>query len=67
MPPGGEGVCRYDGKSFTNFTEKVKIGNPILVDKSGNIWFTGEEKLSSVESANGIWRFDGKIFTQFSE
>lgn len=104
-PPGGEGVCSYDGKSitsfkpngdgwiryikedikgnlwfggrshgnfiydgksFTNFTEKVGIGNPILVDKKGNIWFSGEEKLSTIESDNGIWFYDGKTFKNYN-
>ena len=105
MPPGEEGVCRFDGKSitsfkpngdgwirfikedkkgnlwfggrshgnfiyngktFTNFTEKVGIGNPVLIDRSGNIWFNGEENLSQVESDGGIWRYDGKSFSNFS-
>lgn len=105
MPPGEEGVCRYDGKSitsfkptgdgwvryiiedkkgtlwfggrlhgnffydgktFSKFTEKVGIGNVMMVDKSGNIWFNGEEKLSTVESESGIWRYDGKTFKNFS-
>ncbi len=105
MPPGMEGVCRYDGKTitsfkpngdgwiryiikdkksnlwfggrskgnffydgktFTNFTEKVGIGNSILPDKAGNIWFTGDEGNNSYESKDGIWRYDGKTFTNFS-
>lgn len=59
------GNFMYDGKTFTNFTERVGIGNPVLVDKSGNIWFNGGEKLSTVESDGGIWRFDGKSFKNF--
>jgi ligand-binding sensor domain-containing protein len=35
------GNFRYDGKTFSNFIEKVGIGNSILADKSGNVWFTG--------------------------
>src|SRR4051812_18718400 len=39
----GEGVYRYDGKSFTNFTAKDGLGNNniwcILEDKTGDIWF----------------------------
>ena len=104
MPPGMEGVCRYDGKSitsskpngdswicsiiedkkgklwfsgrakgnfyydgktFTNFKEKVEIGNPILVDKLGNIWFNGEEG-ENLETLRGIWRYDGNAFTNFT-
>ena len=64
----------YDGKKFTNYTEKVGIGNPILVDKSGKIWFNGEEKITTIESEGGIWRYDpsaslrtdGKIFENFT-
>lgn len=56
----------YDGKNFTNFTEKLGIGNPILVDNAGNIWFSGEEKLSTVESEGGIWCYDGKTFKNYN-
>lgn len=105
MPPGMEGVCRYDGKSiisskpngdgwirlivndkkgnlwfsgrskgnfkfdgknFTKFTEKIGIGNPLLVDTSGNVWFGGEESLSTVENEGGIWRYDGKSFKNYT-
>ncbi len=105
MPPGEEGICKYDGKSissfkpngdswiryikedkngnlwfggrlhgnfsyngkeFSNFTKKIGIGNPILVDKNNTIWFSGEEKQSSVETVEGIWSYDGKNFKNFS-
>ena len=105
MPPGMEGVSRYDGKSiisskpngdgwirsivedkngilwfggrsrgnfiyngknFVNFTDKVGIGNPILADKSGNIWFNGVENNLSVESDDGIWCYNGKTFKNFN-
>lgn len=105
MPPGGEGVCRYDGKSitsskpngdgwiryikedkkgnlwfggrnhgnfvydgktFTNHSEKFGIGNPILVDKKGNIWFNGDEKVSTVESVGGIWCYDGQSLKNYN-
>ena len=56
----------YDGKNFTNFTEKVGIGNSILADKQGNIWFSGEEKQSTIESGNGIWSYDGKTFKNYN-
>jgi ligand-binding sensor domain-containing protein len=60
------GNFMYDGKTFTNFTDKVGIGNSILSDKAGNIWFTGEEGNNSYESKDGIWSYDGKTFTNFS-
>ncbi len=103
-PPGGEGVCRYDGqsisrfkpngdgwiryikedtkrklwfggrnhgnfiydgKTFTNFRDKIGIGNPILADSKGNIWFSGEEKQYSVESEGGIWSYNGQTFKNY--
>lgn len=62
----GNGNFIYDGKTFTNYTEKVGIGNPIWVDKSGKVWFSGEEKISTVESEGGIWCYDGKTFENFT-
>jgi ligand-binding sensor domain-containing protein len=56
----------YDGKNFKNFTEKAGIGNPILVDRAGNLWFNGEEKLSTVENDSGIWCYDGKTFKNYN-
>lgn len=51
-------VYRYDGKTFTNFTEKEKgLGgvNCFLVDKNGNIWFA--------TGGNGVYRYDGRSFS----
>jgi ligand-binding sensor domain-containing protein/serine phosphatase RsbU (regulator of sigma subunit) len=57
------GVCRYDGKSFTNFTEKEGLSNnfvwSILEDKTGNLWFGTD--------GGGVSRYDGKSFTNFTE
>ena len=54
----GEGVYRYDGKSFTNFTTKDGLGNnivwSILEDKTGKIWLGTD---------NGLCQYDGKNFT----
>jgi ligand-binding sensor domain-containing protein len=48
------GVCRYDGKSFTNFTDKEGLANnvvfSILEDKTGNLWFG---------TGGGVCRYDG--------
>ncbi len=58
----GWGVSRYDGKSFTNFTEKEGLSNnfvwSILEDKTGNLWFG---------TKGGVCRYDGKTFTNFTE
>lgn len=57
----GEGVYRYDGTSFTHYTEKDGLpGNAVflvLEDKEGNMWFGSRE---------GLCRYDGKIFTRFA-
>ena len=55
----GDGVYRYNGKSFTNFTMKDGLDTnqilSILEDKIGNIWFG---------SRNGLCRYDGKTITK---
>ncbi len=61
---GGEnGIWRYDGKSFTNFTTKDGLGNysvnSFLEDKDGNLWIGTRN--------TGLYRFNGKTFTCFSE
>jgi ligand-binding sensor domain-containing protein len=54
----GEGVYRFDGKSFTNFTTKDGIcdnyTSDIIQDKSGNIL---------IGTNSGICKYDGKIFS----
>ncbi len=56
----------YNGKTFVNFTGKAEIGNPVLIDRSGNVWFNGVEKQSTVESVGGIWCYDGKTFKNYT-
>lgn len=55
----GEGVYRYDGKEFTQFTEKDGLSNnkvwSILEDKSGNIWFGTDD---------GVSRYEGKSISK---
>lgn len=57
----GEGVYRYDGKTFTQFTPKDGLCSKgifyIIQDNSGDIWFGSREAIS---------RFDGKKFTNMS-
>ena len=54
------GVYRYDGKSFTTFTEEDGLSGDmvarIIEDKKGNLWFGGA----------GLSRYDGKSFTRFT-
>ncbi|MEH0157279.1 two-component regulator propeller domain-containing protein [Limibacter armeniacum] len=53
-----EGVCRYDGKSFTYFSTKDGLCDnqirTIQEDQHGHIWFA---------TGNGISSYDGKKFT----
>lgn len=57
----GDGVYRYDGALFTNFTTKSGLNSntvwSILEDKTGNIW---------VGTERGICLFDGKTFKNIS-
>jgi hypothetical protein len=54
------GVFKYDGKSFTNMTDKVSSARffSVLEDRKGNFWF------ASVGS--GIYYYDGKSFQNFT-
>lgn len=56
------GVCRYDGKSFTWFTEKGLAGPAVLClfeDKKGNIWMGN--------NGVGLFCYDGKTLTNFTQ
>lgn len=57
----GEGLCRWDGKAFTYFTEKEGLPSnyvrTVQVDSVGNLWIT---------SRDGLCRFDGKAFTRMN-
>jgi ligand-binding sensor domain-containing protein len=58
----GEGVCRYDGWSFTDYTEKDGLCSNfvrnIAEDQNGTIWFG---------TRDGICRFEGNAFTTLAE
>jgi ligand-binding sensor domain-containing protein len=57
-----EGIIRFDGTSFTNFTNKEGLKRfrvfSVLEDENGNIWFG--------TIGAGVYRFDGKLFTNFT-
>lgn len=57
-----EGIIRYDGKSFINFTKKENLRRHhvfcILEDRNGNLWFG--------TIGAGVYRYDGKSFTNFT-
>lgn len=58
----GNGICRYDGKSFMLFTEKDGVSSNsircIYEDANGYLWF---------ETADGLTRYDGTSFTAMKE
>ena len=59
---GGEGVYRYDGESFTNFTTKDGLcdnyAGDIIQDRAGNIL---------IGTRSGICKYDGKRFSKYLE
>ena len=60
MPPGGEGVCHYDGKSITSFKPNGSGWiRTILEDKNGNLCIASRHY--------GVCRYDRKIITNFTE
>lgn len=54
------GITKYDGKYFTNYSEKDGLINnnvwSIATDKTGNVW---------IGTIDGVCKFDGKNFTPF--
>ena len=51
-----EGVCRYDGKSITNYKPNGEVWfSGILEDQKGNIWIGRRSK--------GVFVYNGKTFT----
>ena len=59
----GGGVSKYDGASFTHFTEKEGLSNntvlSIIEDKTGNLWFGTD--------GGGLSKYDVESFTHFTE
>jgi signal transduction histidine kinase/ligand-binding sensor domain-containing protein len=58
----GGGVSRYDGVTFTHFTQNEGLSNDyvlsILEDKNGNLWFGTE--------GGGINMYNGEFFTHYT-
>lgn len=62
---GGEnGLSRYDGKTFTNFSVNDGLCEnnitSIIEDKQGKLWFCSDIINASI--GGGICRYDGKSF-----
>ncbi len=59
----GGGAGRYDGSSFTNFTERNGLSNNTVLcmiqDKAGRIWFGTE--------GGGACCYDGKVMTRLTK
>ncbi len=58
----GNGLCKYDGISITNYTQKEGLPNnnvlSLVEDKRGNIWIVTD---------GGLCVFDGKNITQYTK
>ena len=68
----GYGAFKYDGNSFTHFTQQDGLCSNnvtgIMEDKQGNIWFTCIQSYQpKMTGDGGVCRFDGKSFTRFPE
>ena len=59
----GGGVSKYDGASFTHYTEKEGLSynyvRSILEDSKGNFWFG--------TYGGGVSKYDGAFFTHYTE
>lgn len=55
-----QGVFRYDGRSFTNVTDKVSSARffSLLEDRNGNFWFG--------TIGSGVYYYDGRFFRNFT-
>lgn len=68
----GLGACKFDGKTFTLFTQKDglcsnNVSN-IIEDQQGNIWFASlSSDFPTKRKTGGLSRFDGEQFTQFRD
>jgi len=64
------GVCSYDGETFTNVTQSQRMVNgsmmSCLEDRSGNTWFASDYGTELNDTVGGVWRYDGSSFTKYS-
>ena len=61
-----QGVCRYDGESFTTFTTQDGLGHndvrAMLQDREGRLWFA----TGWIDAPAGGSRYDGGSFARFT-
>lgn len=53
------GLCKYDGSSFTQIRTSTAAVGSIIEDEAGNIWFSLK--------GEGIYRYDGTNFTKYDQ
>jgi len=68
----GLGACRFDGSSFTHFTQKEGLCSNtvsrIVEDNQGNIWFGClSSDLPKAIKEGGVCHYDGKAFTKYTD
>ena len=68
----GFGACKYDGSSFTHFTQEDGLCSnnvtKVVEDNQGNFWFSSiTSDFPEYIQEGGVSRYDGKIFTQFPD
>jgi ligand-binding sensor domain-containing protein len=68
----GFGACKFDGSSFTHFTQKDGLCSnnvsEIVEDNQGHIWFGClSSDFPIYVNDGGVSRYDGKTFTQYPE
>lgn len=59
---GISNLCIYDGKTFSEFTDKsgnkFSLIECIIGDANNNIWFGGQK---------GLWKYDGKVVSDMTK
>lgn len=61
---GGNGLCRFDGKSLNCFITPYYVMY-MSEDKKGNLWLAHNKGTDNVNFA--LYRYDGKLFTKIVE
>jgi len=67
----GTGICRYDGRRFTNFSMDDGLASDLVNDvhqsQDGSLWFaTTSQRLGFRQINGGISRYDGRTFSTYT-